>query len=70
MINSNKDGLIECPCCKLLYKPVLKRVGNESIQTIYPNSAPWEREQLISGLCSEKCWDVMSGIDIDDEYNE
>lgn len=62
MITSNENGLIKCPNCKKFYKPKLERKGDELIQVSYPNATREEREQLISGLCSNKCWDEFLGI--------
>ena len=56
MINPDSNGLVLCPNCKKKYKPILKRLGFESLLKQYPDSKPYEREQLISGLCSDKCW--------------
>jgi hypothetical protein len=33
-----------------------------SVQREFPFAAPYHREQLISGLCSDKCWDEFLGI--------
>ena len=53
-----------CPNCKKEYKPVLERKGNELIQVTYPNASKEEREQLISGICSDKCWVEFLGVEI------
>jgi len=47
-----------CPFCGKTYETVLERpVGdNRNIQFIFPNAEAWEREQLISGVCSDDCW--------------
>jgi len=47
-----------CPNCGKVYETVLNRPAgdNRCIQNIFPNSKPWEREQLLSGICSNKCW--------------
>ena len=57
-----------CPNCKKEYKPVLQRPDgdNRCIQDIYPKSTPTEREQLVSGICSDKCWDEFLGLEEDD----
>ena len=52
---------IICPNCKKEYEPVLKRISDNPIQVDYPNSKPFEREQLISGICSDKCWNEFLG---------
>jgi len=61
MINPNENGLIKCPNCMREYMPVLKRKTNDSIQNEYPNASKEEREQLISGICSDKCWEEFLG---------
>jgi len=60
-ITLNKESMMTvCPQCNKEYEPVLgSRDMNDdrSIQEIYPNATAIEREQLITGLCSDKCWD-------------
>lgn len=46
----------ECPNCREGYKTVLERKDSRPIQEQYPDAPVWQREQLISGLCSDKCW--------------
>ena len=58
------DGLILCPNCKKWYKPILTRVEGELIQVSHPQATKEEREQLISGLCSSKCWNEFLGIGV------
>ena len=61
----NKDGLTVCPQCGKQYKPDLDELDparREPIQNIYPDSEPWQREQLITGLCSDKCFDEYLGV--------
>lgn len=62
MIEPNEYGLIVCPNCKKAYKPKLKRKEGECLQITYPKATPVEREQLISGLCSDKCWRNFLGL--------
>jgi len=47
-----------CPNCKKKYKTDLDRpVGDDrSIQDIFPNATADQREQLVSGICSDRCW--------------
>jgi hypothetical protein len=54
----DEQGLTVCPQCKRHYKPILERPqgDNRMIQEIFPNAKPFEREQLITGLCSDDCW--------------
>ena len=51
-----------CPNCKKEYKPILERKTNELIQNEFPNATKEEREQLISGLCCDKCWKEFLGF--------
>ena len=49
-----------CPICKNEYEPVLTSKHPEMlIQQEFPNAESWEREQLISGICSDFCWDKL-----------
>ena len=58
----DEEGLTICPCCKKHYKPILgSRIEGMVIQKQFPNATPEEREQLVSGLCSTKCWDDYLG---------
>lgn len=50
-----------CPNCKKDYIPVLTRKTNKPIQEEYPDATSEEREQLISGICSTKCWNQFLG---------
>ena len=54
--------MITCPNCYKVYEPVLKRIDDKPIQEQYPNAPKWQREQLISGICSDKCWNEFLGI--------
>ena len=61
MINLNENGMIVCPNCNKEYKPKLVRKTDKPIQVEYPNATSVEREQLISGICSNKCWKEFLG---------
>ena len=52
-----------CPNCNKEYKTVLDRIDDRPIQEQFPNATKEEREQLISGLCSNKCWNEFLGLD-------
>jgi len=52
-----------CPNCKKEYTPKLKRIKGELIQVTYPNATREEIEQLISGLCSNKCFNEFIGVE-------
>ena len=64
MINPDENGFIVCPNCKKKYKPILERKTDEPIQREHPKATAEEREQLISGLCSNKCWNKFLGLEI------
>ena len=57
------EGKTICPMCNKHYHPVLgdERDTTISIQVQFPNAKSWEREQLISGICSDKCWNKLWG---------
>lgn len=67
----DENGLIVCPNCGKHYAPVLgeRPVGdNRPIQIIFPNSKSWEREQLISGICSDYCWQMFLDVNYDEVW--
>jgi len=51
-----------CPNCNKEYTTVLDRKDGRGIQEQYPNAPAWQREQVISGLCSDECWNEFLGI--------
>ena len=52
-----------CPNCGTTYKPVLDRKRPEMlIQEEFPKAPVWQREQHISGICSNECWEEFLGI--------
>lgn len=54
-----------CPNCKKEYEPVLgERKTNLLIQQEFPNAEVWQREQLITGICSQECWNKYIGYTI------
>jgi len=57
--------MVLCWNCLREYEPVLKRpIGdNRPIQAIFPDAPKWQREQHISGICSDQCWDEYMGKD-------
>jgi hypothetical protein len=57
MITPNENGEVQCPQCHVYYRPVLERKDDRPIQEQYPGAKPIEREQLISGLGCDACWD-------------
>ena len=52
-----------CPQCGREYIPVLERKTNQLLQVEFPDSEPWEREQLKGRHCSDKCYDESVGIE-------
>ena len=61
---SQEEGCMkECPECKKIYKPILIRPRGDSrcIQDIFPETPRYQREQLLSGLCSNTCWKWYTG---------
>lgn len=54
-----------CPECGKVYRPVLvdrpQVPGKFLVQDRWPTAQPWEREQLISGICSDRCFDSFLG---------
>lgn len=62
MIIPDKNGFLVCPNCKKKYKPKLVRKTDKLIQDEFPNATAEEREQLVSGICSNKCWDEFLGV--------
>jgi len=55
--------LKRCPNCGKVYETILNRpVGdNRCIQNIFPDAPAWQREQLLTGICSNKCWKEYLG---------
>lgn len=66
--NKDSKGRTICPECKTHYFPELgeRRHPGVTIQQEFPNALPWQREQLLSGICSDKCWDNYVGVPDDD----
>jgi hypothetical protein len=54
--------IIICPNCKKKYIPELERKTDKPTQVEFPNEPRWKREQLITGLCSNKCWNKFVGM--------
>jgi len=55
---------IKCPNCEKIYEPELGRRKHPEllIQEEFPNAEPYQREQLVTGLCSDECWDKYLGL--------
>ena len=57
------DGLTICPQCGRHYQPVLgERDPNVAIQIQFPDAEPYQTEQLMTGYCSDKCFDNALGV--------
>ena len=72
MRTKDKDGLTVCPQCGKHFSPVLGERKNPSIniQDEFPKAKSWEREQLLTGICSDECWNEYLGIVEDAEDGE
>jgi hypothetical protein len=64
------EGLTICPVCGKHYRPYLEvcedallRKPRKSIQEIFPDgiATPAQREQMLSGICSDECWNKFLG---------
>ena len=52
-----------CPNCGKTYTPELERKHPDiPIQKEFPKAKPYQREQHITGLCSDKCWREFLGM--------
>ena len=67
------EGLTICPQCGKTYTPDLPERTEEqqdmNIQDIYPDATPGQREQLVTGLCCDRCWDQHLGAE-EGTYND
>ena len=54
----------KCPFCGKCFETELTRPDGDTrpIQEIFPDAPTWEREQLISGCCSQACWEKAMGL--------
>ena len=53
-----------CPNCNKRYKTELDIPAGDDrhIQDIFPSEPAWKREQLLSGICSDRCWDEFTTL--------
>ena len=61
-----------CPNCGKIYVPVLgeRKRPEVTIQTEFPDATPVQREQYVSGICSDKCWrEFLGQVALSDEIN-
>lgn len=56
---------VRCPNCKKQYVPDLglRRKPHLLIQDEFPRATPIQREQLQTGICSDKCWSEYLGVE-------
>ena len=64
-----------CSQCKRIYEtelPERPKGDRRSIQDIFPEALPYQREQLQTGICSDKCFDeyLQPEQDTDPVYDE
>ena len=63
-----------CPECGVIYTPelakredfILKRrqwLQGSFILDVWPEATPMQREQIQTGLCSDRCWETLMEID-------
>lgn len=63
---------VTCPNCRKTYTPELLQQPDAQvklmqwksgtlIQRVWPQATPAQREQLITGMCSDKCWNEFLG---------
>lgn len=64
MYRIDEQGLHICPFCDKHYKPELEKppCDDRKIQEIFPNATPAQREQYVTGVCSQECWNENLGI--------
>lgn len=50
---------VQCPICRKTYTTLLEIPEGDTrpIQQIFPHEPAWKREQLLTGICSDECWD-------------
>ena len=61
--------LVRCPNCGKEYTPELgeRKHPELVIQKEFPLATSTQREQLITGICSDRCWDEFLGIGSEEE---
>ncbi len=54
---------MKCPNCKREYEPDLveRKQPDKLVQIEFPDATATQREQLLTGICSDKCWDEYLG---------
>lgn len=67
----------ECPQCKKKYvidlakepdweQRLARYLSGGMVQGVWPEATPVQREQLMTGICSEECWDNYLGVTEDE----
>lgn len=65
---------IACPVCKKEYTPELSKNHEQLkkcqegmlVQNAFPHATAIQREQLVTGICSDQCWDnLFKGVNGD-----
>jgi hypothetical protein len=53
---------MQCPACGKMYEPVLgeRKHPEMLIQKEFPDATAEQREQLLTGICSNECWEALS----------
>jgi len=57
---------VRCPNCGKIYNTVLEipKGDTRSVQQIFPHEPAWKREQLMTGICSDGCWEEYLAIKV------
>jgi hypothetical protein len=56
-----------CPNCKVETIIFLERedldrwIGGQHVQNVWPNFTPMQRETIMTGFCSDRCWHEYLG---------
>jgi len=63
---NKRNVKMKCPICKKEYEPVLDilkyRQSGKKVQDVFPDATSIEREQLITGICSDECWEEIFNV--------
>jgi len=63
---------VRCPNCGKHYIPDLgeRKRYDMNIQQEFPNATSIQREQLMTGLCSDQCWQEFLGPEPEEDFCE
>jgi hypothetical protein len=73
IFETDEQGLVICPQCGKHYVPdfpIREPEDDRLIQVIYPKATAEQREQLLTGLCSDTCWNLYLGASDEPEELE